>query len=68
MKKVRIIIIVIGLALSIYTSVTFFTKKKVVEIGKVEITRDKPHHLNWSPLMGVALMVIGAGVWKFSKK
>jgi len=68
MKKVGIIILVIGLGLSIYTSFTFFTKKKVVEIGKVEITRDKPHHLNWSPLMGVALMVIGAGVWKFSKK
>ena len=67
MKKFGIILVVIGLGLSIFTAFTFFTKEKVVEIGKVEITRDKPHHLNWSPLIGIVVMGVGAGLW-FSKK
>jgi hypothetical protein len=59
MKKVGIIIIIIGLAITIFTAFTFFTKEKVVDIGAIEITRDKPHHLNWSPLIGIAVMGIG---------
>ena len=69
MKKVAIIIILIGLALTIFTAITFFTKEKVVEIGKIEITREKPHDLNWSPIVGIAVMGIGGIVlWLSYKK
>ena len=59
MKKVAIIIMLLGLGLTIFTAFTFSTKEKVVDIGKVEITRDKPHYLKWSPLIGIAVMGIG---------
>ena len=59
MKKVGILIILLGLGLTIFTAVAFSTKEKVVDIGKVEITRDKPHYLKWSPLIGIAVMGIG---------
>lgn len=62
MKTIGIIIILIGLGLTIFTAFTFFTREKVVDLGKVEITRDKPHHLNWSPLIGIAIMGIGGVV------
>lgn len=59
MKKVSIVVILIGLALTIFTTVTYFTKEKVVDLGKIEISRDKPHHFNWSPIVGIAIMGIG---------
>jgi hypothetical protein len=69
MKKVGIIIILIGLTLTIFTAFTYFTKEKVVDIGKIEITANKPHHLNWSPLIGIAVMGIGGIVlWQSPKK
>ena len=69
MKKVGIIIIVIGLALTIFTAITYFTKEKIVDIGKIEITANKPHHLSWSPLIGIAVMGIGGVIfWQSSKK
>ena len=69
MKYTGIAIILIGLILTIVTAFTFFTKEKVVDIGKLEITREKPHNLNWSPLIGIAVMGIGGVVlWKSSKK
>lgn len=70
MKTTGIMIFLIGLALTIFTTVQFFTKEKVADLGVVEITRDKPHNLSWSPLIGVAVMGLGAGIliWKVSMK
>ena len=59
MKTAGIVVIILGLGLTIFTAFTFFTREKVVDIGKVQISRDKPHRLNWSPLIGVAVMGIG---------
>jgi len=69
MKKAGIIIIVIGLLLTIFTAFTYFTKEKVVDIGKIEITANKAHYMNWSPLIGIAVMAVG-GIffWQGSKK
>jgi LPXTG-motif cell wall-anchored protein len=69
MKITGISILLIGLVITIFTAFTFFTKEKVVDLGAVEITRDKPHHLNWSPLIGIAVMGIGGFVlWRSNKK
>ena len=68
MKKAGIIIIIIGLALTIFTAITFFTREKVVDIGSLKITANKPHHLSWSPLIGIAVMVAGGVVVVMSPK
>jgi hypothetical protein len=68
MKKFGILLVIIGLALTIITAVTFFTKEKVVDIGEVVITRNKPHHLNWSPLVGIAVIGVGGIVILVSSK
>lgn len=59
MKRVGIILIIIGLILTIVTGFKFFTKKEVVDIGNVEISKSEPHKVNWSPYVGVGVMVLG---------
>jgi len=68
MKKLGIIIIVIGLGLAIFSTFTIFTKEKVVDLGAVEITADKPHHLDFSPFFGVAVMLVGGAILLLSYK
>lgn len=68
MKKAGIVILILGLILTIFTAFTFFTKKKVVDIGEVHITRNEPHNLNWSPLFGVAVMGVGGVLVLVSSK
>ncbi|MEO8150771.1 MAG: hypothetical protein ABI723_24270 [Bacteroidia bacterium] len=69
MKATGITLIVIGLVLTIFTAFQFFTKEKVVDLGKVEISREKPHSISWSPIIGVVIMGIGGVVlWQASKK
>jgi len=59
MKKAGIIILIIGLALTIFTTVTFFTREKIVDIGEIQISANKRHNLNWSPFIGIAVMAVG---------
>lgn len=59
MKKAGIIILIIGLALTIFTTVTFFTKEKIVDMGEIQISANKRHNLNWSPFIGLAVMAVG---------
>ena len=59
MKKAGIIIVIVGLILTIFTAFTVFTREKIVDIGTLEIRASKPHHLNWSPFVGLAVMGIG---------
>ncbi|MDP3461499.1 MAG: hypothetical protein Q8S18_01790 [Bacteroidales bacterium] len=69
MKTTGIILIIIGLALTLFTTFKFFTKEKVVDIGNLEITRDKPNTFTWSPVIGLIVVGIGGIVlWQASKK
>jgi hypothetical protein len=68
MKKAGIFIAIIGLVLTIFTAVTFFTKEKVVDIGNLKITANKPHHLSWSPLIGLAVTAVGVVIILVSPK
>lgn len=69
MKKTGIALVIIGLILTIITSFKFFTKEKIVDLGPLEITTEKPHDLNWSPILGIVVMGIGGAVlWKSSRK
>ena len=69
MKQSGILLLVIGLALTIFTTATFFTKENIVEIGALKITNDEPHTMNWSPFAGLAVMGIGGVLlWQAAKK
>jgi uncharacterized membrane protein YidH (DUF202 family) len=68
MKKLGIVIIVIGLLIIAFAGFRFVTKEKVVDLGSVQITRDKSHLLDWSPAVGGGIIAIGAGVYLLGAK
>jgi hypothetical protein len=62
MKKAGIIILLVGLLMTIYTGFTYFTREKVVNIGKLEITKKNQHSVNWQPYVGIGIIIIGGVV------
>ena len=68
MRKAGVILLIIGLVVTIITGVSFFTKEKVLDVGKIEITKDEKHTATWSRLWGVGIMVIGGALILFNKK
>ena len=63
MKKIGIAIFLVGLVLTVFSIITLFTREKVVTLGKVEITRQKEHRPDISPLFGICIMGIGGIVF-----
>ncbi|MBW6491273.1 MAG: hypothetical protein K0B15_08790 [Lentimicrobium sp.] len=69
MKTLALILLVIGLGLTIFTTFTYFTKEKIVDIGELEITAKKQNNLNWSPLIGIGVIAVGGILyWQSTKK
>jgi LPXTG-motif cell wall-anchored protein len=66
-KKIGLIILVIGLLMTLYTGYNYVTREKVMDIGGMNITMDQNHSANWSPFIGLGVMVIGGGIVLFSK-
>jgi divalent metal cation (Fe/Co/Zn/Cd) transporter len=59
MKKSGLIIGAIGLAITIFAGVSFITREKIVEIGSMSMMADRSHTMNWSPYLGIGIIVIG---------
>jgi hypothetical protein len=58
-KAIGTLIFIAGFIFMLYTGLDFTTKEKVVDIGDFQITKDKDHATNWSPLFGLGAMVVG---------
>lgn len=68
MRSLGLVLIVVGLILTLVTGFKFFTKEKVVDIGNLEVSADKPHRVDWSPYVGVGIMVIGGIIFIASRR
>jgi len=58
-KNIGIVLVVIGIIMMIYTGFNYVTKKKVVDLGPVEINKEENHPVSWSPIIGVLLLAGG---------
>jgi hypothetical protein len=68
MKIAGIIIIIVGLLMILHTGFSYVTKEKVVDLGKLEITKDDEHNVRWQPYLGIGMIVIGGVVLILDRK
>jgi len=61
------LIMVFGLLITLYTGFRFVTTEKIVEIGDIEITADKTNTVDWSPMVGIVVIVVG-GIMLYTDK
>lgn len=67
-RSIGIVIIIIGAIMMIYTGFNYVTKEKVVDIGPIEINKEKNHPVQWSPIVGAVLLVGGVLLIAADKK
>jgi hypothetical protein len=68
MRTLAIILIVVGGVMTVFTGFNLVTKKKVADIGPVEINKTERTPVYWSPVTGAILLVAGIIVLATSKK
>lgn len=59
MKSLGIILIVLGIIAFLYTGFTYTKKEKVLDVGPLELNKEKEKSVSWPPLVGIALIVGG---------
>ncbi len=67
-KTLGIIFIVLGILMIVYTGFTYVTTERVVDLGPLKIDKNESHPIQWSPIVGVVLLVGGLAMTSFIKK
>jgi uncharacterized membrane protein YidH (DUF202 family) len=67
-KSLGFILVVIGIIMMAYTGFNYVTTKKVVDLGAIQIDKKENHFVEWSPLIGIVLLVGGFVVIVSGKK
>ena len=68
MKNLGIVLLVIGLIMTVFTGFNVITKKKVVDLGPVEINKEEKTPIYWSPITGGLLAAAGLVILVVSKR
>jgi len=68
MKTFGMILLVVGIIMTVFTGFNVVTKKKVVDIGPIEIKREEKTPIYWSPITGGLLAAAGILMLVVSKR
>jgi hypothetical protein len=70
MKKTAALLIAVGAIVIVLTvfPFVFTTNKKIVDVGDLEIRQRESHSLPWKPIVGIAIVAVGIGVYLLSLK
>jgi len=68
LRPLGIVLSIIGIVMIIYTGFNYVTTEKVVDLGPIKINAEKNHPVQWSPIVGIALLVGGIVVVLIDKK
>lgn len=67
-KTLGITLIIVGIVMIVYTGLNFATTEKVVDLGSIQINKEKDHSVKWSPVVGVIFLFAGIVVVARDKK
>lgn len=68
MKKTGIVLIIIGIAMMVFTGFNIITKKNVVDLGPIEINKEERTPVSWPPILGGIILIAGIVVVATNKK
>ena len=68
MRTLGIVLVIIGIVMMAITGFNYVTKKKVVDLGPVEINKEESHPVQWSPIVGGILAVGGIALLMSARK
>ena len=66
-KTIGIVLIVVGIAMLIWTGFTYTKKEKVIDAGPIQVSADREKSVNWPPFLGGILLVGGIVIVATSK-
>ena len=62
MKALSTILIIAGILMMVITGFNMVTKEKVIDVGPLEVNKEKNNPVSWSPIVGAILLVSGVAI------
>lgn len=59
MKNIGLVVIILGILMTVFTGFNLVTKKKVLDVGSVEVNKEEKTPIYWSPIAGLVLIGVG---------
>ncbi|WP_412468961.1 hypothetical protein [Pedobacter sp. KLB.chiD] len=66
-RTIGIVLMVVGIAMLIWTGFSYTKKEKIVDAGPIQISADKEKSVNWPPYAGGIILIAGVIVFVTSK-
>ncbi|MEH3115968.1 hypothetical protein [Pedobacter terrae] len=66
-RTLGIVLMVLGIAMLIWTGFSYTKKEKIVDAGPIQISADKEKSVNWPPYAGGIILIAGVIVFVASK-
>jgi len=67
-KTIGILLIIVGVAMLIWTGFTYTKKEKIIDAGPIQVSADREKTVNWPPYLGGILIIGGIVTIAVSKK
>lgn len=67
-KTIGLILVVIGVAMLIWSGFTYTKREKVIDAGPVQVTADRQKNVNWPPYAGGVVLIAGVVVLVVGRK
>ena len=67
-RTIGIILLIIGIAMLIWTGFTYTKKEKVIDAGPIQVSADRQHNVSWPPYAGGILVIGGIILMVTAKK
>ncbi len=67
-KTIGIILVAAGALMMLYTGFNYVTTEKVVDLGPIQINKEKQHSVKWPSILGAVIIVGGITVIALGKK
>ena len=68
MKKLGIIVIVLGILLTVFSGISLKKEDTIVEVGNVELTQQEEEDVNWPQWVGIAAIAAGVIIFVVGRK
>jgi uncharacterized membrane protein YidH (DUF202 family) len=53
------VLIIVGIVMMAFTGFKYMTTEKIVDLGPIQIEKDRNHFVQWPPIIGLVILSIG---------
>lgn len=59
MNNIAYVLVIVGIVMMAFTGFKYMTTDKIVDLGPIQIEKDRNHFVQWPPIIGLIILSVG---------